>query len=60
MTTQELITILKEQPQNATVKIIQEDITGERFFDINTVENLIRIRMTTSGAEQVETVVIGI
>lgn len=30
------------------------------FFDVNTVENLARVRVTTAGVETVETVIIGI
>ena len=37
MTTQELIETLQKFPAEATVKIIQNDISGERFFDVNTV-----------------------
>ncbi|WP_223804500.1 hypothetical protein [Lactococcus kimchii] len=47
-------------PQDATVKIIQNDLSGERFFDVNTVENLARVRITTAGVETVDTVIIGI
>ena len=54
MTTQELIETLQKFPAEATVKIIQNDISGERFFDVNTVENLARVRVT------VDTVIIGI
>lgn len=60
MTTKELIEKLQELPQDATVKIIQEDISGERFFDPNTVETLTRVRVTSGGVEQVQTVIIGI
>lgn len=60
MTTEELITKLQQLPKEANVKIIQEDASGERYFDVYTVENLTRVRMTTAGAETVETVVIGI
>ncbi|AYG00001.1 hypothetical protein [Lactococcus allomyrinae] len=60
MTTAELIEKLSKLPQDATVKIIQEDMSGERFFDVNTVENLARVRVTTAGVETVETVIIGI
>ncbi|RZI48821.1 hypothetical protein EQJ87_04855 [Lactococcus kimchii] len=60
MTTQELIETLQKMPQDATVKIIQNDLSGERFFDVNTVENLARVRITTAGVETVDTVIIGI
>ncbi|MDR0199145.1 MAG: hypothetical protein LBI43_01035 [Streptococcaceae bacterium] len=60
MTTQELIATLTALPQDATVKIIQEDATDERFFDVTSVENLTRTRITTAGVETVDTVVIGI
>ncbi|ARE18583.2 hypothetical protein LLD17_09010 [Lactococcus cremoris] len=60
MTTQELIETLQKFPPEATVKIIQNDISGDRFFDVNTVENLARVRVTTAGIETVETVIIGI
>ncbi|MCL2112658.1 hypothetical protein [Lactococcus protaetiae] len=60
MTTAELIEKLSKLPQDVTVKIIQEDMSGERFFDVNTVENLARVRVTTAGVETVETVIIGI
>ena len=60
MTTKELIEKLQTLPEDATVKIIQEDLSGERFFDVNTVENLSRVLITTAGVETVETVVLGI
>lgn len=60
MTTKELIELLEKFPQEASVKIIQEDLSGERFFDVNTVESLERIRVTTAGIETIETVIIGI
>jgi len=60
MTTQELINRLQEMPMDANVKIIQEDSSGERFFDLETVENMTRLLMTTEGIEKVETVIIGI
>ena len=34
--------------------------SGDRFFDVNTVENLARVRVTTVGVETVDTVIIGI
>ncbi|WP_461220872.1 hypothetical protein [Lactococcus cremoris] len=54
------IETLQKFPPEATVKIIQNDISGDRFFDVNTVENLARVRVTTAGVETVETVIIGI
>ena len=41
MTTQELIETLQKFPPEATVKNIQNDISGDRFFDVNTVEILL-------------------
>lgn len=60
MTNKELIARLQELPQEANVKILQEDLSGERYFDLESVENLTRLLMTTEGIEQVETVVLGI
>ena len=60
MTTQELFETLQKFPPEATVKIILTVISGDRFFDVNTVENLARVRVTTAGVETVETVIIGI
>ena len=60
MKTEELIEKLQQLPKEATVKIIQEDRSGERFFDVNTIEQLSRVLITTEGVETVETVVLGI
>jgi hypothetical protein len=60
MTNEELIKKLQKLPADATVKIIQEDLSGERYFDVNTIENMSRVLVTSSGFETVETIILGI